>query len=266
MMDWQNKTVVITGASSGIGEASALEFAKRGAATVLVARRKDRLSRVEKRLSETGANILAISCDVSDKKDVGRMHESVMGRFGSVDVLVNNAGFAIYDMVRDQSVEEIESQMATNYLGMVYCTKSFLPSMLERNLGHIVNVASVAASLGLAGMAPYCASKFAMLGFSEGLKYELHNTNVGVTVVSPITVKTSLFDHPSFGGSFSHTSMSLDSKTVAKAVLKAASSSKLEIMVPSAARGVVWARHTFPYLINPILGSIFRKRLDSVHR
>ena len=100
------------------------------------------------------------------------------------------------------SIEEIESQMATNYFGMVYCIKNFLPSMIQQKSGHIVNVASVAASFGLPGIAPYCASKFAMLGFSEALKHELKGTGVGITVVSPIMVRTNFFDHPSFENSY----------------------------------------------------------------
>jgi hypothetical protein len=133
--------------------------------------------------------------------------------------------------------------------------------MLEQNSGHIVNVASVAASFGLPGIAPYCASKFAMLGFSEGLKHELHGTNVGVTVVSPIMVRTNFFDHPSFKSMPKYSPTSLSAETVAKAVVSAANSSRLEIIVPGLVRGAVWAKHTIPYIINPILGSAFRKQL-----
>lgn len=135
--------------------------------------------------------------------------------------------------------------------------------MLEQNSGHIVNVASVAASFGLPGIASYCASKFAMLGFSEGLQHELKGTDVRVTVVSPIMVRTNFFDHSSFESMPKYSSTSLSAETVAKAIVRAANSSRLEIIVPSIVRGAVWAKHTFPYLINPILGSTFKKRLES---
>ena len=137
--------------------------------------------------------------------------------------------------------------MATNYFGMVYCIKNFLPKMLEQNSGHIVNVASVAASFGLPGIASYCASKFAMLGFSEGLQHELKGTGVGVTVVSPIMVRTNFFDHPSFDSMPKNSSTAISAESVAKAILKAANSSRLEIIVPPIVRGAVWAKHTFPY-------------------
>jgi len=262
-MDYQNKIIVITGASSGIGEATAIEFAKKGANIVLVARQKEKLLDVEKKLSKFNISTLVIPCDVSKKSDVEQMRNSVIEKFNRIDVLVNNAGFAIYGYVKDLSIEEIESQMATNYFGMIYCTKNFLPKMIDQNFGHIVNVASVAGSFGLPGIASYCASKFAMLGFSEGLKHELKGTNVGITVVSPIMVKTNFFDHPSFERMPKYSPTSLNSKTVAKAILKASNSSRLEIIVPSVVRGAVWLKHTFPYLINPILGSSFRKQLDS---
>ena len=153
--------------------------------------------------------------------------------------------------------------MATNYFGMVYCIKNFLPSMKQQKSGHIVNVASVAASFGLPGIVSYCASKFAMLGFSEGLKHELKDTGVGITVVSPIMVRTDFFDHPSFEKIPKYSPTSLSAETVAKTILRAANSPRLEIIVPSIVRGAVWMKNTFPYLINPILGSAFKKQLDS---
>ena len=153
--------------------------------------------------------------------------------------------------------------METNYFGRIYCTKRFLPLMLEKKSGHIVNVASVAASFGLPGIASYCASKFAMLGFSEGLKHELSGTGVGITVVSPIMVKTDFFEHPSFEKMPKYSPTSLNSKTVAKAIVKASNSSRLEIITPSIVRIAVWLKHTFPYFINPILGKSFKKQLDS---
>ncbi|HJJ22879.1 MAG TPA: SDR family oxidoreductase [Nitrosopumilus sp.] len=262
-MDFKNKVVLITGASSGIGRETAIEFAKLGANIILVARRKDKLELVANELKQFDISTLVCQCDVSKKDQVKEMSKTVLEKFDSVDILVNNAGFAIYGSVSDLSIDEIESQMETNYFGMIYCIKNFLPSMLEKKSGHIVNVASVAASFGLPGIASYCASKFAMLGFSEGLKHELKNTGVGITVVSPIMVRTDFFDHHSFEKMPKYSPTSLSSKTVAKAILKAANSPRLEIIVPSIVRVAVWMKNTFPYFINPILGKSFKKQLDS---
>jgi len=262
-MDFKNKVVLITGASSGIGKQTAIEFAKLGSNIILVARRKNKLEQVENELKQFNVNTLVCTCDVSKKDQVEKMSKIVLEKFNSIDILVNNAGFAIYGSVFDLSINDIESQMETNYFGMIYCTKNFLPLMLEKKSGHIVNVASVAASFGLPGIASYCASKFAMLGFSEGLKHELSGTGVGITVVSPIMVKTDFFDHPSFEKMPKYSPTSLNSKTVAKAIVKASNSSRLEIITPSIVRIVIWLKHTFPYFINPILGKSFKKQLDS---
>jgi len=194
------------------------------------------------------------------------MSKAVLEKFDLVDILVNNAGFAIYGSISDLSIDEIESQMETNYFGMIYCIKNFLPIMLNKKSGHIFNVASVAASFRLPGIASYCASKFAMLGFSEGLKHELKNTGVGITVVSPIMVRTNFFEHPSFENMPKFSQTSLSSKTVAKSILKAANFSRLEIIVPSVVIGAVWLKNTFPYLINPILEKAFKKQFDSMKK
>ena len=262
-MKFQDKVVVITGASSGIGEASAVEFAKNGANVILIGRRKEKLLEVEQKILQYKVSTLVCVCDVSNKSQVKEMSKQVLEKFGKIDILVNNAGFAIYGKVSDLDIEQMESQIATNYFGMVYCIKNFLPKMLEQNSGHIVNVASVAASFGLPGLDSYSASKFAMLGFSEGLQHELNGTDVHVTVVSPIMVRTNFFDHSSFESMPKFSPTSLSSKTVAKAVLKAANSSRLEIIVPSLVRGVIWTKQTFPYFVNPIIGSTFRKYLAS---
>ena len=261
-MDFKNKVVLITGASSGIGKQTAIEFAKLGSSIILVARRKNKLEQVENELKQFNVNTLVCVCDVSKKDQVDKLSKIVLQKFDSVDILVNNAGFAIYGLVSDLSINEIESQMETNYFGMIYCVKNFLPLMLKKKSGHIVNVASVGASFSVPGVSSYCATKFAMLGFSEGLKHELYGTGVGLTVVSPIMVRTPLFEHPSFTNfSKFSTGVSLSSETVAKTIIKASNSSRLEIVVPSVARAVIWFKQTFPFLINPIIGRIFRKQL-----
>ena len=162
-MDFKDKVVLITGASSGIGKETAIEFAKLGANIILVARRKEKLEQVANELKEFHVSTLVCTCDVSKKEQVKEMAKMVLEKFDSIDILVNNAGFAIYGSVNDLTIDEIESQMETNYFGMIYCIKNFLPLMLKKKSGHIVNVASVAASFGLPGIASYCASKFAML-------------------------------------------------------------------------------------------------------
>jgi uncharacterized protein len=261
---FSGKAVLITGASSGIGEQAAIDFADNGVQTiVLVARSKTRLEKLKEILQENFASKSVVySCDVSRKADVFRMGKEILETLGHIDILVNNAGFGLYDKVQDQSIEEIESITFTNYLGMVYCTKMFLDSMISRRSGHIVNVASVAASFGVAGLAAYCASKYAILGFSEALYHELHGTGVGITVVSPIGVKTNFFSNESFAHRIpNYTGFMLEPKSVSKAILAAANSPRLEIMIPFYVRVGVWFKHTIPYLVNPLVGSVFNRQL-----
>ena len=259
-MKFKDQIIAITGASSGIGKQAALDFSYNGAKTViLISRNNMKLNQVKKELNPD-CNVEVYTCDISNKKMVYDVGQNIIERIGAIDILVNNAGIGIYGKVIDQTIEDMEKVTSTNYLGMIYFTKTFLPSMIKNKRGHIVNVASLAASFGIPCMAAYCGSKFAMLGFSESLSYELKKTNVGVTVVSPIAVKTNFFDNESFKGKMPHKlGYVLEPKIVSKAILKAAYSKRLEIVVPFFVRSAVWLKHTFPYLINPIVSSSFKE-------
>ena len=260
----QDKVIVITGASSGIGKQVAIDFAKEDVKGIaIVARNRDRLNELALEIQDK-CECLVCPCDVSDKSAVVSMARYVLEKFGNIDVVVNNAGYGILGKVEVQSVEEMEAVTATNYLGTIYCTKAFLSSMLARKNGHIVNVASLAASFGIPGLAAYCGSKFAVLGFSESLSHELRGTGVRITVVSPIGVRTNFFDHPSFKKKNKSWNMrySLNAATVSKSVLKASTSHRLEIVVPFFMRGAIWLKHTIPYITNPIVGKSFRRMTD----
>lgn len=262
------KIVLITGASHGIGRQTALDFASaRAMVVIIVARTESKLAELERiirgdRRAEQ-VNVVSYCCDVSNKREVSELAQKVIDRFGYIDILINNAGIGIYGKLKDQTAEDLELVMRTNYLGTAYCTKAFLAPMLKRRSGHIVNIASVAGSFGVAGMAGYSASKYAILGFSESLYHELHGTGVEITVVSPIGVKTNFFNHYSFGPKKpNYTGFFLEPQTVSKAILKASCSSRLEIIVPSYGRVGVWLKQTFPYLINPLVGWLFRRQLN----
>jgi uncharacterized protein len=262
---FEGKIVLVTGASSGIGRQVSLDFSGHGAQSIiLVARSRSKLEDLEKTISRKfNIKTIIYPCDVSKKSEVEQMGREILDRCGHVDILVNNAGFGLYGKVQNQSIEQIESVTFTNYLGVVYCTKVFLDSMIARKSGHIVNLASVAASFGVAGLSAYCASKYAVLGFSESLSQELHGTGVGLTVVSPMGVKTNFFNNSSFGGRIPYyNGFMLKTNTVSNAVLAAANSHRLEIIVPFYMRAGVWLKHTIPFLINPMIGFLFRRELS----
>ena len=262
---FDGKIVLVTGASSGIGRQVSLDFSGHGAQSIiLVARSRSKLEDLEKTISRKfNIKTIIYPCDVSKKSEVEQMGREILDKCGHVDILVNNAGFGLYGKVQNQSIEQIESVTFTNYLGVVYCTKVFLDSMIARKSGHIVNLASVAASFGVAGLSAYCASKYAVLGFSESLSQELHGTGVGLTVVSPMGVKTNFFNNSSFGGRIPYyNGFMLKTNTVSNAVLAAANSHRLEIIVPFYMRAGVWLKHTIPFLINPMIGFLFRRELS----
>ena len=260
-MDYKDKVVLITGASSGIGKETAMEFARRGASTVLAARREEKLKQVESELAVFGTPVMTCRCDVTCKEQVEQMAKSVIERFGKIDILVNNAGAVTIGPVARLSTEKIRADMETNYFGMIHCIKSVLPSMLEKKSGRIVNVASVAASIGVPHIAPYCASKFAMRGFSEGLKYELDGTGIRVSVVSPGMVDTGFADLPASAPKY--TPAPLHPRTVAEAIVKSAGSTKFEIIMPRAAGIAVWMKAVFPRLVEPMIAKMSKQLRDT---
>jgi short-subunit dehydrogenase len=189
IMNLHGKTVVITGASSGIGRATALEMARRGARVVLAARRIGELERVAAECRALGVDAQAVVTDVTVPGDCERL----MAAAGVVDVLVNNAGFATFDAVADAKVEELREMMDTNYFGAVHATQAVLPQMLARGNGTIVTVASICGIMGYAQMGGYCATKFALVGFTEALRDEVLPRGVRVALVCPATTESDFF-------------------------------------------------------------------------
>ena len=189
LMNLRGKTVVITGASSGIGRATALEMARRGAHLVLGARRLEQLERTAAGCRALGVDATVVATDVTDREQCRKL----IAAAPRVDVLVNNAGFATFDAIEEAKPEELRAMMDTNYFGAVHCAQAVLPQMLERREGTIVNVASIAGIMGFARMGGYCATKFALTGFSEALRDEVLGRGVRVALVCPGTTETDFF-------------------------------------------------------------------------
>jgi short-subunit dehydrogenase len=192
-MQLKGAVAVVTGASSGIGEAVAVGLAQRGAKVVLAARRKDRLDELADRIQRAGGTALAIRCDVTDREQLASLPTVVKEAFGPCDVLVNNAGVPGGGTFANLSYQQIEDIVEVNVLGVMYGTRAFLPGMLKRHHGHIVNVASLAGRFATPGAAVYGASKHAVVAFSESLFYEVEDQGVLVTAVNPGFVKTEGF-------------------------------------------------------------------------
>jgi short-subunit dehydrogenase len=183
------KICVVTGASSGIGEATARSLVRAGATVVLAARREERLREIA---GELGERASAVRCDVTRIEDLETLRDEVVRRHGRCDVLVNNAGVPGGGWFADLSIEQLERVTATNYLSVLFATKVFLP-LLMASRGHVVNVASLAGRYALPGAAVYTATKFAVVGLSESLYHELGPRGVMVTSVNPGLVETEGF-------------------------------------------------------------------------
>ena len=192
-MELRGAVVVVTGASSGIGEATALAFAKAGSRVVLAARRKDRLDSLVERIESKGGSALAVRCDVTDPDQVDSLPAVVDEAFGRCDVLVNNAGVRGAGGFTTLTYEQIEEIVRVNLLGVMYGTRAFLPGMQRRRHGHIVNVASLAGRFAAPGAAVYSATKHAVVAFSEALSYDASEHHVFVTSMNPGFVDTEGF-------------------------------------------------------------------------
>jgi len=196
-MELKGAVAVVTGASAGIGEATAVAFARRGATVVLAARRKERLEELADRIDRAGGRALALRCDVTDPEQLVRLEAVVREACGGTDVLVNNAGVPGGGPFEDLTYEQIEAIVRVNLLGVAFGTRAFLPGMLARGRGHVVNVASLAGRFAGPGAAVYTATKHAVVALSESLNYETEDRGVLVTAVNPGFVSTEGFpqDH-----------------------------------------------------------------------
>jgi short-subunit dehydrogenase len=217
-MDLREANVVVTGASSGIGEATAIAFAQRGARAILVARRKDRLDALAARIEQAGGRAIAWTCDVTDLARVQKLPALVKELTGRpVDVLVNNAGIAGGGTFLELTHDRIDEVVRVNLLGVMHVTRVFLPGMLERGHGHVINVASLAGRFAVPGAAVYSATKHGVVAFSESLDVSTRRRGVLVTTVNPAYVPTE-----GFPATRRPSALTLTPERVADAIVKVA--------------------------------------------
>lgn len=180
----KGKVVIITGASSGIGKALAIDCGRRGASLVLAARRTDKLAEVANRVNQAGGSACIVQTDVSNEHDCRKLIETTINSYGRIDVLINNAGISMRALFHETSAEVFQRVMDVNFWGTVYCTRFALPYLLLTK-GSVVGISSTAGFRGLPGRTGYSASKFAMHGFLESLRTENLKTGLHVLIVCP---------------------------------------------------------------------------------
>ncbi len=230
-MEIADRVALVTGASSGIGAALSRDLVAAGASVAMVARGERRLADLVGAL--TPARSAAFPCDVRDPESVAETVEAVRRRFGAIDLLVNNAGIGRYRAFLDTPPEDVAAVLDTNLHGALHFTRRVLPEMLARRRGHVVNVASIAARIGSRNHTIYCASKFALAGFSESLAYELEGTGVGITLVNPGVIDTPFFDHESFAAFPAHArARAIPAAAVSAAIIRAVRRGDAEVTIP----------------------------------
>jgi NAD(P)-dependent dehydrogenase (short-subunit alcohol dehydrogenase family) len=192
MKHLSQRVAVVTGAGSGIGRATSLLLAERGARLAIADVNQAGLAETERLIREKTSLVSTHHVDVASKERVKAFAEEVVAAHGAVHVLVNNAGVSVNGTFMDQSLEDFEWLIGINFWGVIYGCKFFLPHLLAADEGHIVNISSVFGLAGVPQQSSYCASKFAVRGFTESLRSELRNTRVGITTVHPGGIATNI--------------------------------------------------------------------------
>ena len=249
-----NAIAVVTGATGGIGRTTALAFASHGASLALLSRNRDRLNSLADEIREKyHRESLILSVDVRSSSEIQAGIERVVDRHGRIDYLVNSAGIIAYKPFLELSHEEFHEMMAVNYFGTVACIRAVLPAMLRQGTGHVVNIASTAGRRGFPMETGYCGSKFAVMGFSEALRMELHGTGVGISVISPGIVDTSMARNFLNLPGIRQEVQPLSPDQIASWVLKVITEKRPEVILPFSTRMVIRLNSMAPRIADWII-------------
>jgi NAD(P)-dependent dehydrogenase (short-subunit alcohol dehydrogenase family) len=265
--DFRDKTVLITGGSRGLGLVMARSFAAQGAKIAICARDPRELNAAVEDLRSRGATVFGFPCDVTDGAQVNEMVRMVLGRFGSVDVLVNNAGIIQVGPFEVMTLDDYEQAMKTHFWGPLYTLLAVLPEMQKRGEGRIVNISSIGGKISVPHLLPYCASKFALTGLSEGLRAELAKDGVSVTTVCPGLMRTGSPRNAVFKGkhraeyawfaiSDSLPVTSISAERAASQIVEACRRGQAELVISIQAELAVKFHALFPGLTSDILGVV----------
>ncbi len=222
-----DKIALVTGASSGIGEATARALAAAGLKVALAARRVDRLEKLSAALSPDGDRVMVCPLDVTSREQAEKTVQAVVDRWGQIDVLVNNAGIMPLSFIRNLHLDEWDRMVEVNIRGVLHCTGAVLPGMLKRKSGHIVNISSLAGRRVFAAGSVYCATKYFVNAFSEGLRMELSpKDNIRVTIIEPALTRSELtrtITDPAVAAAFQELQKMkiLESEDIARAIVYA---------------------------------------------
>lgn len=258
-MSLNNKVVVVTGASSGIGALASQILSEQGATVVLAARSMDKLREVSSGMM--GVSKL-LELDVGKQESVDDGFKQIYEEFGRIDCLVNNAGYGLFQYCDEMPVEAFAEMMNVNYLGMVRCTKAVLPSMKAAGKGRIVNVASIAGKIGTSKSTAYTASKHAVLGFSSALRQEVREYGITVSTINPGPIDTPFFNVADPDGQYVNNVkwFMMKPERVAKAMVSAVRTGTTEINLPWVAGAGAKFYQLFPRLADLLSYRMLNKK------
>jgi len=262
-MSANRPVIIITGASSGIGEATARLFSSRGFRVVLAARRIERLERLEEEIASKKGEALAVATDIAQLQDIRNLVSVTLNRYGQIDVLFNNAGFGRLDWLENlDPVNDIEAQVRVNLLGVILSAQAVVPHMIRRRVGHIINMDSLAGLVATPTYTVYSASKFAVRGFTESLRREVSIYGIQVSAIYAGGVATEFSQHT---GSQRKTGITtpgvlrLSPEDVAERVWRLVERPRRYVIVPGIMHLAVWLNALLPGLLDQIIEKRFTR-------
>jgi NAD(P)-dependent dehydrogenase (short-subunit alcohol dehydrogenase family) len=267
--DLRNKNVLITGSSRGLGLVLARELAHQGARVAICAREQDELDRAFDELSRRGATVVAVPCDLTDEHQVRALVEEVRTRLGAMDVLINNAGIIGVGPLETMTLADFEEAMRSNFWSSLYAIDAVLPEMRRRRQGRIVNITSIGGKISVPHLLPYDASKFALVGLSEGLRAELKRDGIVVTTICPGLMRTGSPRNAGFKGQHraeyawfsigdSLPFFSMSAERAARQIIAALKRGSAEVVLTIPAKCAAAFHGLFPGLTTDILGLVNR--------
>ena len=260
--DLKEKVAVITGASSGIGRATAVALAREGVRVVLGARRTDRLQEAVEAIQGAGGNARAFRTDVTRPEEVTRLVDEAVGAFGRLDILVNNAGLGYFGRLESMPTEEIRHLFEVNVMGTIYGIQAAVPTMRSQRSGHIITISSVLGKRATPGSAIYSATKFAQVALSESLRLELADAGIDVSVICPVSTTTEFFAVATARSPMKHDPAGpvYTAEQVAEIIVRCARHPRTEVMVYPPVRLMVVLNAVWPGLMDRAL-AVYWKRI-----
>ena len=265
-MKIKGRSILITGASSGIGLSLSTLLARKGAILVLTSRRIERLKEVADEIGSAfpyTPTPLAIQCDVANRDSVCRLIKSCVNHLGGIDILINNAGISVYGDTERTTLKEFHSVMEVNFFGALHCMLEVIPLMKRQGKGLIVNIATVAAKHGVPYMGAYCASKAALVAVSQSLRAELSKSGISIMIVYPGYTKTNIFkNEKKVGGAHRPSGPYTTASKVAEAIVRAIEGEKRDLVLSPGGKALTLFQGLLPWLVEKAMERIASELRD----